>query len=535
MLIMMEVVQAILIADFPAFLSQSSFRPGIVALMDSFMKHAAHPLDLIIIAVYLLIVTVIGCLMSRRTRSTREFMSAGGALPGWVVGLSVVGTFVSSISFIANPGKSFSDNWNPFVFSLSLPYAAWIATRYFVPWFRSSGSLSAYEQLEQRFGVWARTYAALFNVLYHVGRTGTILFGVSLAVSALLAIDVRILIVAIGVLVIVYTLLGGIEAVIWTDVVQSVILVGGLLFCATVLIMETPGGFMGIINLARFQPVNKLSLGAMQLDGSTLATSSFWMTLLFGLVINLQNFAADQTYVQRYFAARSDQAAARSVWMGALGYIPISAVLFFVGTALFAFYQTSATLPPETKPDRVLPFFIMNELPPGVSGVLIAAILAAAMSTVDSSLNSSATLLLCDFRQRFWKKSSDVSELWFLRIVTVGLGIAGILSALAMISIESMLDAWWKISGVLSGGTLGLILLARFTRVRGTLVSLIATITGITAVALITIASLPNAPQSLAWIRTWLHPLMATVAGTVTIFVVGVCLSPFIRSSDRSS
>ena len=206
----------------------------------------------------------------------------------------------------------------------------------------------------------------------------------------------------------------------------------------------------------------------------------------------------------------------------------ISAVLFFVGTALFAFYQTNGSLPPDTNPDRVLPIFIMQELPPGVSGLLIAAILAAAMSTVDSSLNSSATLLLCDIRQRFFGVSSDAAELRFLRIVTVLLGLAGILCALAMMGIESMLDVWWKISGVLSGGTLGLILLARFTRISGTTISLIATAAGIAAIAAITIASLPNAPASLVWLRAWLHPLMAIVVGTLTIFAVAVVLSPVI-------
>jgi len=196
----------------------------------------------------LIAVTVVGCLMSRKTTTATEFMSAGGSLPGWVVGLSIVGTFVSSISFIANPGKTFGGNWNPFVFSLSLPYAALIATVYFVPFFRNCGSLSAYEHLEHRFGAWARLYAAVFNVLYHIGRIGTILFGVSLAVSALIDVPIEAIIVCLGVLVIVYTLLGGIEAVIWTDVVQSFILIGGMLICAGVLITRVDGGVLGILN-----------------------------------------------------------------------------------------------------------------------------------------------------------------------------------------------------------------------------------------------------------------------------------------------
>ncbi len=498
----------------------------------------SHTTDLIVVAGYLLLVTALGCLMSRKTHTAREFMSAGGTLPGWVVGLSIVGTFVSSISFVANPGNSYADNWNAFVFSLSLPYAAWIATVFFVPFFRNCGSMSAYEHLEHRFGAWARLYAASFNVLYHVGRIGTILYLVSLAVSTLLELPVPVLIVGIGTLVIVYTLLGGIEAVIWTDVVQSVILVGGMLVCAVMLVMKVPDGVFGILRVASSTMDNKLSLGSVEVGPRSFAGPTFWTTLVFGLFVNVQNFAADQTYVQRYFTASSESAAKRSVWMGALAYLPISAVLFFLGTGLFVFYQTTGALPDGTKNDGVLPYFIMHELPAGVSGLLIAAILAAAMSTVDSSLNSSATLLLCDVRNRFLSGtagsdadsvSKSRSELRFLRLSTVGLGIAGVLAALAMINIETALKVWWSISGVLSGGTLGLILLARFTSVRGAAATLPATITGVTAMAIVTLAHRENAPEFLQPVRSYLSPLMAIVVGTTAVVLVAVVLWPVTK------
>ncbi|MEZ6129738.1 MAG: sodium:solute symporter [Planctomycetaceae bacterium] len=499
----------------------------------------AHSIDLAVVAVYLIVVTAIGCLMSRKTHTSTEFISAGGTLPGWVVGLSIVGTFVSSISFIANPGKTFASNWSPFVFSLSLPYAAWVATTFFVPFFRNCGSLSAYEHLEHRFGAWARLYAALFNVLYHVGRIGTILFGVSLAVSALIDVPVPAIIVGLGILVILYTLLGGIEAVIWTDVVQSIILIGGMLACVVMLIMTVPGGLPGIIDAAHSTRVNKLSLGSMDVDFSV---ASFWTVLVFGFFINLQNFAADQTFVQRYFAARTQQDAARSVWMGAIAYLPISAILFFIGTGLFVFYQTAEPLPEGVAPDSVLPHFIMHELPTGVSGLLIAAILAAAMSTVDSSLNSSATLLLCDVRNRFFLKveknldgslrMNDVADLKFLRLMTVVLGIAGISVGLAMIGVQRMLDAWWQISGVLSGGTLGLILLARFSSVSGIRGAAIGVVAGVIATAAIVIAGQDEPATWLlpVWnhvrpLRTWLHPLMAIVVGTLIVVICGLLLS----------
>ncbi|MCA9051897.1 MAG: hypothetical protein KDA89_24330 [Planctomycetaceae bacterium] len=508
----------------------------------------ASSADLYVVGGYLILVTALGCLMSTRTHTAREFIAAGGSLPGWVVGLSIIGTFVSSISFIAHPGKTYSGTWNPFVFSLSLPYAAWVSTRYFVSWFRNSGSLSAYEYLEICFGSWARLYAAGFNILYHIGRIGAILFGVSLAVSALIQVPVPVIIVVLGVLVIAYTLVGGIEAVIWTDVLQSIILVGGMLLCAGVLLMKVPGGFAGVVHGAQTPEMNKLSLGSMDLS---FATSTFWTMLVFGFFINLQNFAADQTFVQRYFTARSEGEAVRSVWMGALAYLPISAVLFFIGTGLYVFYGTNGALPEGTPADRVLPHFIMNELPTGASGLLIAAILAAAMSTVDSSLNSSATLMLCDIRNRFFRsagdepskdasapgdnpyrsptelRQQDQGELRFLRLMTILIGIAGVGAALAMIGVQQMLDMWWQLSGILSGGTLGLMLLARFTRVRGPRAAAAGVMTGITTILIITLAHqtdpavwLTPVVTACAPVRNYFDPLMAIVAGTFMVTAV---------------
>lgn len=507
----------------------------------------ASPVDLVVVVAYLLGVTLVGCLMARRTKTASEFIAAGGSLPGWVVGLSIVGTFVSSISFVANPGHTYSGNWLPFVFSLSLPYAALIATVYFVPFFRNCGSHSAYEHLEQRFGAWSRAYAASFNVLYHLGRVGTILWGVSLAVSALIDVPISVLIVGLGILVIFYTLLGGIEAVIWTDVVQSVILIGGMLLCLAVLVDRVPDGAAGIIDGARTPEENKLSLGSLS---PTLSAETFWTMLLFGFFINLQNFAADQTYVQRYFTAKSEADARRSVWMGAIAYIPISAVLFFIGTGLFVFYQGGAGLPEDLAGDRVLPHFIMSELPVGVAGLLIAAIMAAAMSTVDSSLNSSATLLLCDIRNRFVVKPQksidgktirdDRAELRFLRWSTLGLGLLGILVALALAQKEGMLDVWWTISGILSGGTLGLLLLARFTTANSSKAAAAGVVAGVAGLAAVTIAGITDPAaalqpvvETLAPVREWVHPRLAIVVGTTLVFVVGALLSPRRRKKDN--
>lgn len=500
--------------------------------------------DMWIVVGYLLAVTLIGCRMAKKTNTAREFITAGGGLPGWVVGLSIVGTFVSSISFIGNPGKTFSGNWNPFVFSLSLPYAALIATVFFVPYFRNTGHLSAYEHLGERFGIWARIYAAVFNVLYHIGRVGVILFAVSVAVAALLDVPLWALIIGLGVLVIAYTLLGGIEAVIWTDVVQSIILVGGILVCAGLLIWKIDGGIAEVISVSTQNGAQRLSLGSTQLS-SAFGSTSFWMMLVFGFFINVQNFAADQTYVQRYFAAGSEGAAKRSVMLGAIAYLPISAVLFFVGTAMFVYYRQTGTLPEGISSDAVLPHFIASELPTGLAGLLVAAILAAAMSTVDSSLNSSATLLLCDVRYLLKSRQPDTvvpqeespldqaASLRFLRIMTVVLGICGIGAALAMINSQQMLDVWWKISGTLSGGTLGLILLARFTNVRGAVGPVMGVCCGVIVIGVVSLlprdSDIARDSDVITWLHNTFHPLMGIVLGTVTVFVLG---SAFGRRSS---
>jgi SSS family solute:Na+ symporter len=482
-------------------------------------------LDLCVLVGYIAGVVGLGCWFVRRSGTTAEFTAAGGALPGWAVGLSVFGTFVSSISFLANPGKSYESDWNPFVFSLSLPLAALIATRFFVPFYRRMGEVSAYRHLEQRFGIWAREYAVICYLLTQVARVGTILYLVALAVAPLVTPEgvdrdqmIIILILATGALVILYTLLGGIEAVIWTDVVQSLVLVAGLAASVAVLFARMPGGPGELFAIAAER--GKFQLGSF---GPSLVESTFWVVLIYGLFINLQNFGIDQNYVQRYATARSDGAAARSVWLGALLYVPISAVLFFVGTALFAFYSAQpGQLPEGIKPDAVFPHFIVTELPAGVTGLLIAAILAAAMSTVDSSLNSSATVTLEDFYRRFVRPgATEQQAMRVLYAATIGWGILGTGAALAMTRAKTVLDVWWQLAGLLGGGMLGLFLLGRVTPRAGRGAAIAGVVAGLVAILWMTFSPTAHWPTALSPYRSPFHALLTIVVGTLTILVVG--------------
>jgi SSS family solute:Na+ symporter len=487
------------------------------------MNPDPHPLrtvDLLVLVAYLVIVVGLGIWLAKRSRTTEGFMAAGGVLPGWAVGLSIFGTFVSSISFLANPGKAFDANWNPFVFGLSLPLAAWIATRYFVPFFRKTGEVSAYTHLEKRFGPWARVYAVICYLLTQMGRVGTILYLVALALAPLTGWSVVTIILVTGILVTVYTLIGGIEAVIWTDVVQSIVLTLGIFLCLGVIFTGMPEGAGQVFSIAK--EADKFSLGSF---GSSLTAPTFWVILVFGLFINLQNFGIDQSYVQRYATAKSEAAAKRSVWLGALLYVPISALLFLVGTGLFAFYEAQPDLLPESisKGDKVFPHFIATELPLGITGILVAAVLAAAMSSVDSSLNGSATLTWCDIVKRFSRNEpTEATGMKVLHGATIAFGIVGTGAALAMTRVQSALDAWWKISSIFSGGILGLFLLGLIVKRAQNVAAATGVVIGVLVIFWM---SAPWMPESL---RPALHGNLTIVVGTLTIFLVGLLISRFL-------
>ena len=485
-------------------------------------------IDLTVLGIYLIAVVGLGAWFARRNRTSAHFMAASGSLPGWVVGLSIFGTFLSSNTFIGVPGKAYGGNWNAFVFSLTLPLAAWVAVKYFVPFYRDSGEISAYQHLEKRFGPWARSYALACYLLTQLARVGAILFGVSMALHALTGWSLPAIILAAGVAVTLYTLLGGIEAVIWTDVIQSLVLLAGAVVIAVLLITGHPNGASEALHGAA--GAHKFSLGSFATD---FTQSTVWVVLLFGFFINLNNFGIDQNYVQRYHAARDDAAARRSVWLGALLYVPVSALFFLIGSLLFSYYEASPALlqelqaaHPEGYADQVLPHFIAHKLPVGMAGLLLAAICAAAMSSIDTSLNSSATVTLKDFFQRHLKRGeSETDALKILRGATLFWGVLGTGVALAMMGQKSLLDAWWKLSGIFAGGMLGLFLLGLIARKADNVAALTGVIIGVLMICWTTFAD--AFPENL---RSPFHANMIIVIGTLTIFLVGLGVSR-IRNS----
>jgi len=492
--------------------------------------------DLGVLLAYLAAMVAMGWWFGRRARGADQFMAAGGKIPAWAVGLSIFGTFVSSISFLALPGKAYATDWSAFVFSLVIAPAAWIAVRWFVPFYRRGKEVSAYDHLGKRFGPWARNYAVGCYMLTQVARTGVILYLLALALAPLTGWDIHTLVLVGGGAVLLYSVIGGMEAVIWTDVVQSVIFIGGSLACVLVLLAGLPDGPVRAARSA--VSLGKLSLGDPALD---FTRATVWVIILQGLVVNLRNFGIDQSYVQRYATARDDGAARRSVWLGAGLYIPVSAMFFMTGTLLYLFYRAhpewlmdgSGAAP---KADEVFPRFIATRLPVGLGGLVLAAVFAAAQSTISGSLNGCATLWLCDVHRRYINPATDdQGGLRVLRLATVVCGVLGTLAAWALISFRNTpaLDLWWALEGVLTSGLLGLFLLGR----SGRRVTATAAAAGVTAGTLLTVWLVfsPLWPDNFnAW-KSSFHILMAPVLATMTILLVGGAVALVTRPATQNS
>jgi SSS family solute:Na+ symporter len=499
---------------------------------------------------------LVGVFFARKNNSSDQFTKASGRIPGWAIGLSIYATFLSSNTFLGVPGKAFGSNWNAFVFSISMPLAAWVAAKFFVPFYRSTGEVSAYTNLEKRFGAWARTYAVICFILTQLARMGSIFFGISLTLQALTGYNMQLIMLVTGICIIIYTVMGGIEAVIWTEVVQGVLKTLGALLIVYLIVSNMPGGLSKIIEIGSRD--SKFSLGSLSPD---FTQSTFWVILLYGFFINLNNFGMDQNYVQRYHTASSAKEASKSVWLCVWIYVPASLLFFIIGTCLYAYYQVNpemiepvklqaaaerlgigassvdisnlaATLKPSDYGDKVMPHFMVTMIPTGLVGLIVSAILSAAMSTISSGMNASATVFSEDIYKRYFKTNiSEKQNMRLLHIATVVFGLAGMVCGIAMIGVKSILDIWWQLSGIFAGGMLGLFLLGIISKKSGNLEAFAATIIGILVIVWMTVSY--AIPEEYSFLRNPLHANMVIVVGTLVIFLSGTLITRIRRGNLR--
>lgn len=492
------------------------------------MSEFATRLDLWIVVGYLLAMLVVAAWVSQGSRDVEGYTVGNRQMDGWVVGFSVLGTFTSSITFLGLPAQAFSSNWNAYCFGLALPVAAWVAVTWFIPLYRDGVRLSAYEFLEQRFGYWARAYAAAAYLVLQSIRVATVLLLVALAVSPMLGWGIVETIALAGLVVIIYDVMGGIQAVIWTDVWQVLILFAGALWCLAAMLWRLPAGPASLFHAV---PAHKFSLG---LPASTdLSQATMLVVFVYGLSENVRNYGTDQAYVQRMLTARSRADAARSFWFAALSYVPLSIVFFLIGTTLYAHQQVnSGLLPPGLRADQVFPFFIQHELHPAVSGLVVAAILAAAMSTVDSCLNSMSTVWLVDVVRPFRRGEPRLPEIVTLRLSTAWFGLLGSATAAGLYlqyaeQSRTVMDLWWQYAGTAGGGLFGLFLLAWLAPQLPSWGALAAILSTLPVLAWGTFAR--QIPPDSAWYgwRCPLHPFLVGVSATSAMLCVAllVCLA----------
>lgn len=481
--------------------------------------------DILVFLVYLIGIVIFGSSFYKRNKTADDFTLGNRKIPAWAISMSILATFVSSISYLALPGQAYSTNWNPFVFSLSLPFASWMAARFFVPLYRSVNSPSAYTYLEIRFGAWAKIYASLMYLLTQLMRTGTILFLLALTLNVFAGWNMVTVIIITGFSVMLYAALGGMQAVIWTDTIQGIILILGAIVSAFLLIFSMPEGPGQLFSIATAN--HKFSPGSFSPD---LRNSTFWVVLIYGFFINLQNFGIDQNYIQRYLTASSGKDAKRSAVYGGLMYIPVSFIFLFIGTGLFSYYSAQpGILPSGIQPDRVFPFYIMNNMPAGFTGLLIASIFAAGMSTISTSVNSSSTVILNDyFRNSMLSGNIKKKSMRILYLSNLIFSILGILIAIAMINVQSALDAWWKLASIFSGGMLGLFLLGYFSKKANNKAAITGVIAGMLVISWMSLSPVLF-KGDLQRFASPFHSYLTIVFGTSVIFITGFLAGVLIK------
>ena len=414
-------------------------------------------IDSAVIVAYLLGMAGMGFYFMRRNRDADAYFKAGGKLPWWVVSLSIYATMFSSITFMSIPAMAFSGDMSYFVISFGIPIMALVTVRWYLPFFRRLNLTSAYEYLEVRFNLPCRLFASAAFILFMIARTAIVAYLPSLALCAVTGIDINVAIAVVTLITIVYCTVGGVEAVILSDFVQSVILICSTALILVWLIAGTDGGWSGFLEMG--SSAHKFRVFDLAFDWTK---PCFWVVLIGGLVANLASYTSDQCVVQRYMTTPDEKGAAKSIlFNGGLSFLNCF-VFFTVGVALWTYYQShAAALPAGTKPDAVLAVFIARELPHGVSGLVLAAVAAATMSTLSANLNSAASAITTDFYQRLVicksnnqtiKQSSRILLCGKISTVVIGLLGGAMALWLANADIGNIYDQFQRFLGILTGG-----------------------------------------------------------------------------------
>ena len=419
-----------------------------------------------ILVLYLVGMLLMGFYFMRKEKGADDFFKGGGRIPWWAAGISIYATMLSAITYMTIPAKAYTTDWTYYPMLWMILLISFPVIKYYLPYFRKLNVTSAYEILEQRFNLFTRLLASTLFCIFMIVRMAIVLYLPSLALTAVTGIDIYLCIVLMGLVTIIYCTMGGVEAVIWGDVVQGLILVFGAIFAVVYLAVNTEGGVMGCIDIALAN--DKLRL----FDWSnSWSQACWWVIIIGGLANNLISYTSDQTVIQRYLTTPDEKSAGRGILVNGVMSVFVSVAFYMIGTGLYTFYKTHPAELDVTmaQSDAIFPFFMMSQMPAGIAGVLIAAIFAATMSTISSNINSVATAFSIDFWKRF-RRTTDSQLVVVARWASVVSGMIGLLLALLMATwdIQSFLDFFNEALGLLTSGLGGLFFIAVFMkRVKG--------------------------------------------------------------------
>ena len=491
-----------------------------------------HTLDVIVVVVYMAVLVGVGVRVSRRQNSTNEYFLAERSIPGWAIGMSLLATIITSVTFIAYPGAAYAGDWSLLVPGIMFVVVLAGIGVVVVPFFRHFVAMSAYEYFGKRFGPTVRMYSSFTFAIGHFSKMSFVFYLLALSVGGITGWSLTRVIVILGVITIFYTLIGGLEAVIWTDVIQGFVLWTGVVVSIGLLLFSPHVHTREVLHLIAVN--HKTSLGGMSFN---LHAQTFWTMAIYGLFFYLQKYTADQTVVQRYLAATTDRAALRGIGMGAALCLPVWTAFMFIGSLLWAFYRITGEHLPSTitRPDQIFPHFMVTQMPMGVAGLFLAALFGAAMSMLASDLNCLGVIIVEDFYGRFATRSTDRQRLRIGKSSVAVCGALAIGGALLLTNSHgSALSLYYLATSIVAGGLAGLFLLAFLVPRAGRVVALFAIAVNLlfTTWATLTMngGHLWNLHQ---WNYPW-HELTIGAMGNTLMFIAG-CIASVVMPADRAS
>jgi SSS family solute:Na+ symporter len=476
-------------------------------------------IDIAVVAVYMTGMVVLGLRFAHRQTSTETYFVAKRSVPAWAVGMSLLATIISAITFIAYPGSGYAGNWSLLVPGIMVLVVLGIVGLAIIPFYRNVVGMSAYEYFERRFGYFPRAYSSFAFALGTFTKMAFVVYLLALTISSMSTFSIDHIVILVGVITIFYTYVGGLEALIWADVIQGFILWFGIIICIGYLLFLPPGGPSAVWHTAA--AAHKFDFGSTAFNFSK---PTIIVVSLYGFFFYLQKYTADQTMVQRYLASKSDKDALKGITLGAALCLPVWTLFMLIGTLLWSFYKiTGEALPSHiTKSDQVFPHFITTHIPAGLAGLFLASLFGAAMATLSSDLNCLSVVAVEDFYRRFRPQSTDKQRLRMGKSMVALYGVIAIIFAIQLAhSHGTALSLWYTLSAIVAGGLAGLFLLAFLSRranKKGVVIGIIANLI-FTTWATLTLDG--GKMLNLGRFNFPFHNYMIGVIGNIVLLVVG--------------